>query len=425
MAPARAQSSEGRGWFGLSPTVIALCWVSFFQDAASEMLYPVLPIFLRTTLGAPVAVVGLVEGLAEGTASVVKALAGRLADRVARKPLIFAGYGTSSLSKLAIAAATTWPLVLVCRVVDRVGKGVRGAPRDALLVAAAPPQLRGRAFGLHRAADTAGAVIGPLIGLALYEMLDHRIRPLFLVAFVPAALSVAAVAFVKETGAPPKRAARTDATPGHPASPLPRPYLRVAAFLTLFGLVNFPDALLILRARALGLSFVSVLLAYSLYNLSYAALSVPAGTVSDRFPRRFVVATGLGCFAVAYLGLGIVTRSGWVWPLLVVYGGYTALTDGVAKAWVADLLPRDRIGTGLGLFQGLTGGAVVVAGIWAGLAWHGSGRLPLCLSGAVAACLAITLVALPVDRVEDDGRELLAADEEVGEPGIGAVVDEG
>jgi MFS family permease len=215
--------------------------------------------------------------------------------------------------------------------------------------------------------------------------------------------------------------------------------VRVVAFLTLFGLVNFPDALLILRARALGLSFVSVLLAYSLYNLSYAALSLPAGVVSDRLPRRFVVAAGLGCFAVAYVGLGLVSRSLWVWPLLVVYGGYTALTDGVGKAWVADLLPPARIGTGLGLYQGLAGGAAVVAGVWAGLAWHGTGRLPLCLSGAVVAVLALVLAAgggrleaphpaarspLPGGGVEDGGGQLTAADEQVGEPGVGAVVDQ-
>jgi len=215
-----------------------------------------------------------------------------------------------------------------------------------------------------------------------------------LVAFVPAAVSVALIALVHERPQPPR--------PRRPAAGdtrLPRPYWRVVAFLTLFGLVNFSDALVLLRAHELGLGFVGVVGAYVLYNTSYAALSYPAGVVSDRLPRRLVFAVGLGLFAIAYLGFGIVTTPGWVWLLLPLYGGYSALTDGVGKAWVTDLLPERSVGTGLGLYQGIAGGAVLAAGIWAGLAWGQAGRLPLVVSGTAAAVLAL-LLALAGTRLD-------------------------
>lgn len=373
-----------------SRNVRILSWVSFFQDAASELLYPVLPLFLTGPLGAPVAIVGLIEGIAEGTAAVSKALSGRLADFRRRRPLIAAGYGVSSVSKLLIGLATGWPLVLAARFADRVGKGVRTTPRDALIASETTPATRGAAFGYHRAADTAGAVVGPLLGLGLYELFDHRIRPLFFVAFVPAAVSVSLVALVHEPAhprtAPRPHARRRDLTL------LPRRFWRVLALLVAFGLVNFSDALLLLRAKHLGLGFVGVIGAYVLYNLAYALLSYPAGRLSDRMPRRFVFAAGLAVFAVAYTGLGVVTTAAWVWVLLPLYGAYTALTDGVGKAWIADLLPAGLTGTGLGIYFGATGIAAVAAGIWAGAAWNGSGRLPLVVAGTVTAAVAAVLV---------------------------------
>jgi MFS family permease len=381
----------------LPHNIVVLSWVSFFQDAASEMLYPVLPLFLTGVLGAPVAAVGLIEGVAEATASAMKIVSGRLADLRRRRPMIATGYGLSSLAKPMIGLAQAWPFVLVARFVDRTGKGIRTSPRDALIADETPLHLRGRAFGFHRAADTAGAVVGPLIGLAMYEMLDHNIRPLFFIAFIPAAISVFLIVFVHER--PHQQVPHTESTRTGSkitGGPLPTRYWRVVGFLAFFGLVNFSDALLILRAKALGLGFAAVILAYVLYNLTYAGLSYPAGRVSDRMPRRLVFATGLAIFAVAYLGLGIVTTSAWVWPLFAIYGGYIALTDGVGKAWVADLLPADREGSGLGFYQGIVGAGSLVAGIWAGLAWNGTGRLPLIVSGTVVAVLSITLFAAGV-----------------------------
>ena len=385
----------------LPRNVVVLSWVSFFQDAASELLYPIFPLFITVTLGAPASALGLIEGVAEGTASVGKALSGRLADRFRRKPLIAIGYGISSAAKPLIGLAGVWPVAMGGRFVDRVGKGLRTSPRDALLAADTPPEIRGRAFGFHRAADTAGAVVGPLLGLALYEALDHHLRPLFFFAAIPAAFSVAAIAFVRER--PPAVAPTpASAVPKAPASRLPANYWRVVAVLSIFGLANFSDALLILRAKDLGLGFVAVILVYTLYNVVYAGLSLPAGIVSDRIPRRLVYGTGLVIFAVAYTGLGLARTSGWVWLLLPLYGAYTALTDGVGKAWVADLLPRDLLGTGLGLFQGITGGCALVASTWAGFAWGSAGRTPLLVAGGVVGALALTLL-LAGRRLEGHG----------------------
>ena len=354
------------------------------------MLYPVLPLFLTGVLGAPVAAVGLIEGVAEATASAMKIVSGRLADLRRRRPMIAAGYGLSSLAKPMIGLAQAWPFVLVARFVDRTGKGIRTSPRDALIADETPSHLRGRAFGFHRAADTAGAVVGPLIGLAMYEMLDHNIRPLFFIVFIPAAISVFLIAFVHEAHINPSRIRRVE-DHGRPVADAlleshrisrvlrPRELLRRSPDFARegsgFGLRRGDPRVCALQ-RDLRRSFVS------------------RRSLSDRVPRRLVFATGLAIFAVAYLGLGIITTSAWVWPLFAIYGGYTALTDGVGKAWVADLVPADREGSGLGFYQGIVGAGSLVAGIWAGLAWNGTGRLPLIVSGTVVAFLSITLFAI-------------------------------
>jgi MFS family permease len=362
-----------RPW--LTPNLKVLSGVSLMQDAASELLYPVMPIFLTVTLGAPPSVVGAVEGVAEGVAALTKLVAGRVADRVARKPLIALGYGLAAVGKLLVAVATVWPVVLLGRGVDRVGKGIRGAPRDALLMVDADPAARGRVFGFHRAADTLGAVVGPALGLGLFWLLGHRIRPLLLIAVVPAVLSVLLVGLVREGG--------RVATPATARGPLPADVKRLVLVLGLFSLVNFPDALLLLRAHDLGLSTSAVIAAYLVYNLVYAGLAFPAGALSDRLPRHLVYATGLLFFALGYLGLGLIGEGWLVFVILPLYGGFAAFTDGVGKAWVSSVAPKELQGSAQGLFQGVTGGAILLAGLWAGLAWGDAGQLPLLVSGTV------------------------------------------
>lgn len=369
------------------------------------MLYPILPIFLTTTLGAPVAVVGIVEGVAEGVAAVTKLVAGRLGDTRARRPLIAIGYGLAAIGKILIALAVVWPVVLAGRAVDRVGKGIRGAPRDALLMVDAEPTARGAIFGFHRAADTAGAVVGPALGLGLYELLNHQTRPLLLIAVIPAVLSVLLIRAVREnprdTLGQPAPSARgqlrgprpSRASIAKPAA-LPPQLHSLIATLGVFGLVNFPDALLLLRASQLGLSLGGVISAYILYNVVYAFAAYPLGAVSDRVPRHFVFAIGLAFFAVGYLGLGLVQSPGWVFVLLPLYGFFAAATDGVGKAWVTDLAPTERTSGAQGLYQAVTGGAVLIAGTWAGLAWNSTGSLPLLISGTAAAALAVMMALI-------------------------------
>jgi MFS family permease len=338
-------------------------------------------------------VVGLIEGVAEATASLTKAASGHLSDRRRRRPFVAAGYGLATFGKLLIALATTWPLVLLARFTDRLGKGIRTSPRDALIADVTPPSARGRAFGFHRAMDSAGAVVGPLIGLAVYHAFGEELRPVFLFAVLPALASVGLIAFVHERARP--ASAPQAARRRWRDAPLDRTYWRTLTFLTLFGLVNFADALLILRAEELGLGISAIFVVYALYNVTYASLSYPAGRLSDRLPRDRIFAVGLAIFAAAYLGLGLITTPAWVWLLLPVYGCYTALTDGVSRAWIVDLTPTEHRGAGLGFVQAATGVASLIAGVWAGLAWGGDGRMPLLISGTVAAALAAFLLLAP------------------------------
>jgi MFS family permease len=378
-----------RTW--LTRNVRVLSAVSFLQDAGSELLYPLLPIYLTAVLGAPPSVVGAVEGAAEGAASLTKVAAGPLGDRFARRPLIATGYGMAALGKVMVAAATAWPGVLAGRVVDRLGKGIRGAPRDALLVVDIDDAARGRVFGFHRAMDTCGAVVGPLLGLAGYELLDHQIAPLLWVAVVPAVLSVALVFLVREPCRVPSRAGRTAVFAR--VGELPRRYWRVTAVLVAFGLVNFPDALLLLRLNEIGFSVVEVILAYVTYNAVYAVASYPAGLLADRIPRPAVFGIGLVFFAIGYTGLGLTTDTATAWLLIGVYGLFTGCTDGVGKAWISSLIGSDLQASAQGVFQGAGGFAVLAAGLWAGFLWGDDGRLPLLISGIVGGVFAVALLA--------------------------------
>lgn len=374
----------------LTRNVRVLSAVSFLQDTASELLYPLLPIYLTTVLGAPPAVVGAIEGVAEGAASVTKLAVGPLGDRYAKRPLIATGYGMAALGKVIVAAAGAWPGVLTGRVVDRLGKGIRGAPRDALLVDGIESGERGRVFGFHRAMDTLGAVVGPLLGLAGYELLDHQIAPLLYIAIIPAVLSVLLIFLVREKPRTGPRPPRQPLFSGF--RDLPRRFWRVTAVVIGFGLVNFPDALLLLRLNEIGFGVAEVILAYVAYNVVYALASFPAGALADRLPHSVVFGVGLLFFAVAYLGLGLTTDPVWAWLLIGVYGIFTACTDGVGKAWVSSLVGSGRQTTAQGVFQGGSGLAILVAGVWAGLLWGADGRLPLLISGVVGGCFAALLI---------------------------------
>jgi len=382
---------------GISHNVFVLALVSLCTDTSSEMIYPLVPLFLTGVLGAPVTVVGVIEGLAEATANVLKLVSGRITDRRGgQRAWVFAGYGLSALSKPLLALATVWPLVLLARLVDRVGKGTRGTPRDAIIAASSDPATRGSAFGFHRSMDTIGAVAGPVAGYALLTWTAQSFRLVFLLAAVPAVIGVLLIGRVRE---PRHVAARAPALGDAAASftwrgatPAYRAFLAIGV---LFALGNSSDAFLILRAHNLGLGTLATVLAYAVYNVVYAAAGWPAGILSDRLGRRGILGAGFLMFAVVYGGLGLATGARVVWPLFALYGLYIALTDGVTKAYITDLVPATQRGGALGLYAATTGLMALVSSVFAGLLWdHVSPATPFYLGGitALGAAVAVGLL---------------------------------
>ncbi|HVU79025.1 MAG TPA: MFS transporter [Gaiellaceae bacterium] len=377
----------------LPENVRRLGWISFANDAASELAYPIVPLFLTITLGAPVAAVGAIEGVAEGLATGVRLLSGWVSDRTGnrRKPWILGGYGASTVARAGLAAAPAWGWVLGARVVDRLGKGARGTPRDALIRDSTPPELRGSSFGYHRALDTAGAIVGPLLAVVLLES-GLSLRGILWVACVLGAGVLVLLRGVREA---PGHADPAPSAAQPARVPLPRAFWAALAVWFVFSLGNSSDAFLVLRARDLGLGAVVVVLAYAVYNVIYASLAWPFGTISDRVPRALVLGAGLGVFTLVYLGFALASRSWTVWPLFAVYGVYIAATEGVARAWVADTLPdRSAVGTAFGIFFTATAAAALVASVVAGVLWtYVSPRAPFVVGAAAGLAALLLLVA--------------------------------
>ena len=390
----KAETGLAQAWRALPRNVRALGWVSLANDAASELAYPVVPLFLTVTLGAPVAAVGLIEGVAEAIAVGLRGVSGWLSDRFGerRLPWVTGGYSASATGRVVVAAATAWGWVLAGRAVDRLGKGARTPPRDALIRDSTPAPLLGSAFGYHRALDTVGAVIGPLAAVGLLAA-GVSFRNVLWVAVAP---GIAAILLLRAVSEAPARPAGATAEPVR--TPLPRSFWIVLSIWVVFSLGNSSDVFLLLRAKELGLGTTLVVLAYSLYNLVYASLSWPLGALSDRRRRESVLAGGLLVFGLVYLGFALAPGPWAVWPLLALYGAYVAATEGVAKAWVADQVPGRGIGTAFGIFSAASGAALLLASVAAGLLWsHVSPAAPFVL-GASAAGLALALVVVTSAR---------------------------
>ncbi|MEI6519631.1 MAG: MFS transporter [bacterium] len=373
---------------GLTSNVIRLGLVSFFADVSSEMLYPLIPIFLTAVLGAPVAIVGIIEGAAEATASLLRTVSGRLSDISGRRrPFVIAGYTLSAIAKPLLALATGWPLVLVARVTDRFGKGIRTSPRDALLADSISEQYRGRAFGWHRAMDTAGAVIGPLLAIWLIALTHEKLRLVFLLAFIPAIIGAGLVLFVRE-----KRQQAPAIAPPLKIQTLPPAFRGYLFAWGVFAIANSSDVFLILRAKSLGFSTMLVIVLYALYNLIYAIASPYLGHLSDIIGRRRVLVGGLLVFALVYVGFAIVPHSGWLWLLFGIYGLYTAATDGVGKAFAVDLVPSNIRASAIGVLGTTTGIATLIASSVAGLLWYSVGPWAAFGYGALGAIVGSILL---------------------------------
>jgi len=375
---------------GVSRNVFILGITSFLTDLSSEIIYPLVPLFLTTVLGAPVAVVGLIEGIAESTASILKVFSGWISDRMRRRrPLTIIGYGISSMAKPLLAAATVWPAVLILRFGDRLGKGIRVAPRDALIADSSTVKNRGRVFGFHRAADTSGAALGALLALVALGLIGERYRTIFLISAIPGVLGVASLFLIHERVHPRKRQER----PRLSLSQFDRRFKMFLLASAIFALGNSSDAFLILRAKDLGLSAFAAVLAYVIYNLVYAIFSMPAGSLSDRIGRRRIIAAGFIIFSLVYLGFALAGGSSAIWPLFAVYGLYMAMTEGVGKAFAADMAPAHVRGTALGTYYTVTGLIAFFSSLIAGLLWDAiSPRAPF-LFGSLAG-VAATIVLL-------------------------------
>src|SRR3954447_6546309 len=322
---------------GMNRNVWAMGWTSLLNDASSELLYPILPLFLTITLGAPASAVGAVEGAADAASQVVGLAMGRRSDRIRRRmPFVWAGYTLSNVAKPLVAIAPAWGWVLGARVVDRTGKGIRTAPRDALLRDSSDPSRTGSVFGFHRFMDSLGAVIGPLIVLALLAA-GLSFRQVIGRAIVPAILSMFALRRIRDI---PARPHDPTAQPDpHRLSDMGRPFWTFTIAWTVFSLGNSADVFLLLRAKDLGLSVTAVVLSYALYNTLYSGLSWPLGHLSDRVGKRRVLAVGLLVFAGVYAGFGLAGSGAAVWPLMAIYGIYIAATHGASQALVSDLSP--------------------------------------------------------------------------------------
>jgi MFS family permease len=379
----------------LPGAVIALGVTSFFTDIGTEMIFPLLPVFVAS-LGATPAFLGLVEGVAETTASVLKLGSGYVADRLPRKkPLVMLGYGLSAIARPVMGlAALPWH-VLAVRAADRVGKGVRTAPRDALLASAVSGEQAGRAFGLHRAMDHAGAVVGPLIATGLLA-LGWPVRDVFLAAIVPGVLSVLAIVPVRE----PPRAATVLAA-GEPRAgdaraasspPLARAFYAYLAIILLFSLGASSDAFLLLRARDLGVPTVLLPTLWVVLHVSKLVCSYYGGVLADRLPRARLIVAGWAVYALAYLGLGLATAAWQVWALFVFYGLYYGLTEPTERAMIRDLAAREAQGRAFGLYHFTVGVSAIPASVLTGWVWQSvSPQAALGLGAAIAACASAAL----------------------------------
>jgi MFS family permease len=377
-------------------TIFLLGITSLLTDISSEMVYPLLPFFLVSSLGATPAVLGLIEGVAESLASILKVFSGYLSDRLRRrKPLTVLGYGGAAIGKLLLYVAGSWGVVFAARIIDRFGKGVRTAPRDALIVESSTPDQRGRAFGLHRTLDTTGAALGVLLALVLVATSPGNYGLIFLCALIPATLGVIILLFVREPRSPEEHAAML---PRFRWSVLPAKLRMLLIISLLFSIGNSSNTFLLLRAGVSEGSITHVLLLYLVYNIVHALGSYPAGRISDRIGRKSLLIAGYLLFSIVYMGFafGVGPASPWlVWLLFVLYGLYSALTDGVEKALVSDLAPRELRATAIGLHAMLVGIGLLPASIIAGELWSRFGpEVALGLGGITGLLAALGLALL-------------------------------
>jgi MFS family permease len=381
-------------FLGLSKNVRNLGWVSFFNDVSSEMIYPLLPLFLTQVLGAGVLFVGLIEGIAESVSSFLKLFSGWFSDRFQkRKGIIFLGYSLASVTRPLIGLATSAFHILFLRFFDRIGKGVRASPRDALLSQSCSENERGKAFGFQRAMDHAGAMTGPLIASLLMAGLTKNLRAIFILSFIPALFSL----LVLYQGV-------TDIRRDQPPSSSPalrlqwntwdKKFKYFLLIITLFTLGNSSDAFLLLRAKDLGIDIVSIPILWFVFHLSKTIFSVPGGSLSDRIGRRSVMILAWMVYGLVYLGFAFASKAYHIWLLFFIYGFFFGFSEGTERAWVADLVEESKRGTAYGIYNFFIGMAMLPASLLMGLIWKTVGVQWAFSFGAMTALIAAFLAII-------------------------------
>ena len=416
MADVVEGSNKKTGLRGLPRNVWAVSLTSFFMDVSSEMVINILPLFLSNVLGIRTNIIGIIEGVAEATASILKLFSGWLSDQLkARKWLAVSGYAISALSKPFFYFANSWEAVAAVRWADRVGKGVRTSPRDALVADSVNEEMRGLAFGFHRAADTGGAVIGLLIALGAVwlaqsnnlDLTAHTFRTLVLISLVPAFLAVLALALGSQDV--PVKGARK--LPRFAFRSLGKPFMTFMIIVSIFDLGNSSDAFLVLRAQERGLNVIGVLGMLVTFNLVYTLVSTPAGSLSDRIGRRKLIVGGWLVYAAIYYGFALAQTGIQIWILYTIYGIYYGMAFGTANAMIADLVPEALRGTAYGTYNAILGildfPASVIAGIlWQGaFSWSGFGPSAPFFFGASLALIASILMALWIPTIKSPANQ--------------------
>jgi len=392
---------HNRKFFGFGRNVFVAGLVSFFMDVSSEMIYPLVPLFLANVLGVNKSLIGLIEGIAESTASLLKVFSGWFSDRIGnRKWLMVAGYGISTLSRPIIASATGWYHVMGSRFMDRFGKGVRTAPRDAIIAESSESAFLGRAFSFHRSLDTMGAVVGPALAFLFLGIFSNNYRTVFWLSMIPGAVAVLLIIFFI--------AEKKKVSAAHSE----RPKLTLKHFdwkfkffvliATLFAIGNSSDVFLILRAQQIGIPTIMIPVIYLLFNLIYSLSAIPAGIAADRFGRKRVILLGFILFAILYYGFAIAKDTTAIWALFAFYGLFMGLTEGIQKAFLATIIPSDFKATAFGVYNTAVGLAMFPASLIGGWLWDHVSPAATFYFGAITAALSAVLFVIYIIAIRKD-----------------------
>ena len=392
---------HNRKFFGFGRNVFVAGLVSFFMDVSSEMIYPLVPLFLANVLGVNKSLIGLIEGIAESTASLLKVFSGWFSDRIGnRKWLMVAGYGISTLSRPIIASATGWYHVMGSRFMDRFGKGVRTAPRDAIIAESSESAFLGRAFSFHRSLDTMGAVVGPALAFLFLGIFSNNYRTVFWLSMIPGAVAVLLIIFFI--------AEKKKVSAAHSE----RPKLTLKHFdwkfkffvliATLFAIGNSSDVFLILRAQQIGIPTIMIPMIYLLFNLIYSLSAIPAGIAADRFGRKRVILLGFILFAILYYGFAIAKDTTAIWALFAFYGLFMGLTEGIQKAFLATIIPSDFKATAFGVYNTAVGLAMFPASLIGGWLWDHVSPAATFYFGAITAALSAVLFVIYIIAIRKD-----------------------